>query len=111
MAGAGNTSMPQSIRNSNTVLPLAIDGQKHLIEIPFVAGSRPAVAEPIGIVLPEFAAPLADSLMRDLDAAFEQQFLYVAIAQAEPVVEPDPMANHFSGKAIVDEAGPSEAMS
>jgi hypothetical protein len=38
--------------------------------------------------------------MRDHGAAFEQQFLNVAVAEAEAVIESDAVANDFSGKAV-----------
>jgi hypothetical protein len=39
--------------------------------------------------------------MRDHGAAFEQQFLNVAVAEAEAVIESDAVANDFSGKAVM----------
>src|SRR5215475_9616155 len=35
------------------------------------------------------------------DTAFEQQFLHITVAQGEPIVEPDPMADNFAGKTVV----------
>jgi hypothetical protein len=35
------------------------------------------------------------------DAAFEQELSHVAVAQGEAIIEPDPMANDFSGKPVV----------
>src|SRR5262245_47200195 len=55
----------------------------------------------IGVVLPKLQTPLADGFMGDVDPAFEQQFLHIAIAQGEAVVEPDPMADDLAGKAVV----------
>jgi hypothetical protein len=34
----------------------------------------------------------------DVDPAFEQQFLHIAIAQGEAVVEPDPITDDSPGK-------------
>src|SRR5215510_906982 len=39
------------------VMALAIDGQKDLIEMPFVSGPRPAALEPIGVILPKLETP------------------------------------------------------
>jgi hypothetical protein len=39
--------------------------------------------------------------MGDVDPAFKQQFLHVAVAQQEAVIEPDPMANDLPGEAVV----------
>jgi len=35
------------------------------------------------------------------DAAFEQELFHVAVAESEAIVEPDPMADDFAGKAVV----------
>ena len=45
--------------------------------------------------------PWTDGFMRHGDATLEQEFLHVAVAQGEPIVEPDPMADDFAGKAVV----------
>ena len=39
--------------------------------------------------------------MGDVDTAFEQQFLHVAVAQGEAIVEPDAMADNLAGKAVI----------
>src|SRR5215831_6179219 len=39
--------------------------------------------------------------MSDVDTAFEQQLLHIAIAQGEAIVEPDAMADDLPGKAVV----------
>ena len=39
--------------------------------------------------------------MGDVDTAFEQQFLHVAVAQGEAIIEPDAMADDFAGKAVI----------
>ena len=44
---------------------------------------------------------LADGLMGHVDAALEQEFLHVAVAQKETLVEPDPMADDLPGEAGV----------
>ena len=55
----------------------------------------------IGIVLPELATPLADGFIGDVDAAFEQELLHVAVAQGETIVEPDAVADDLAGKAVI----------
>jgi hypothetical protein len=54
------------------VVTSALDGEKHLIEIPFVAGPRTAATRLIAIVLPELAASFADGLIGHDRAAVEQ---------------------------------------
>jgi len=52
-------------------MPLAIDGQKDLIQVPLVTWLGASVLQLIGVVLPKFQTPLADGLVRHLDAALE----------------------------------------
>ena len=59
------------------------------------------MAELIGVGLPKFPTPLADSFVGHDDAAFEQEFLHVTVAQGEAIVEPDAMADDFTGKAVI----------
>jgi hypothetical protein len=83
------------------VIALAVDGQKHLIEEPFVTRLGPTTSESVGIVLSELLTPSANGFMRDDHAAFEQKLLNVAVAQIKPIIEPDPMANDFAGEAVI----------
>src|SRR5512132_4201270 len=83
------------------IVALAFDRQTHLIQVLFVPGSRASAPELIGILLPELPAPLADRFIRDDDAACKQQFFNIAVAQAEPVVQPNPMADDLSWETMV----------
>jgi hypothetical protein len=82
-------------------MAFAIDGQKHFIHIPFVPGAGPTATQPIGIILPELAAPLTDGLLRDNDATDEQQLFDIPGAQAKTIIKPHAVANDFSGKAVI----------
>jgi hypothetical protein len=82
-------------------MALAIDRQKDLIEMPFVPGPRPSVFQPLGVILPKLEAPLTDGFVGNVDATLEQEFLYVAVAQGEAIVEPDAMADDLARKAVV----------
>jgi hypothetical protein len=62
---------------------------------------RPSAPEPIRIVLPELQTPLADGFIGNVDAAFIQQLLHVAVAQVKAIVELDPVADNFAGKAVI----------
>src|SRR5262245_13061387 len=83
------------------VMPLTIHCQKHFVQVPLVARPSAPVTELIGVGLPKFPTPFADSLVRHDDAAFEQEFFHVAVAQGEAIVEPDAMTDNFPGKAVV----------
>src|SRR5215470_2393192 len=82
-------------------MPLPMNGEKQLIQVPLVARPRTPPPELITVGLPKFPTPLADSLVRHDDAAFEQEFFYVTVAQGEAIVEPDPMADDFARKAVI----------
>ena len=74
-------------------MPLTLNGEKHLIQVPLVARSRMPVAELIGVGLPKLPTPLTDGFMGYGDATLEQELLHVAIAQGEAIIEPDSMAD------------------
>src|SRR5690242_1129672 len=82
-------------------MTLSVNGQKYFIQVPLVTRSRAPVTELIGVVLPKLPTPLADSFMGHRDAAFEQEFFHIAVAQGEAIVEPDPVTDDFTGKAVV----------
>jgi hypothetical protein len=69
--------------------------------MPFISRARPASLQLIGVILPKLETPLADGLMGHVDAALAQEFLHVAVAQREAIIEPDAMADDLSGKAVV----------
>src|SRR5215470_6769841 len=82
-------------------MPLTMDREKHLIQVPLVPRARTPPPELIGVGLPKFSTPFADSLVRHDDAAFEQQFFHVAVAQGEAIREPDAMTDNFPWKAVL----------
>src|SRR5262245_27405661 len=82
-------------------MPLTIDCYEDLVQMPCVAGLRPPPSQPIGIVLPKLPTPWTDGCMGHRDAALEQQFFPIAIAQGEAIREPDSMADDLTGEAIV----------
>jgi hypothetical protein len=63
--------------------------------------TRPTSLQLIGIILPKLETPLADGLMGHVDAALEQEFLHVAVAQREAIIQPDAMADDLPGEAVV----------
>ena len=77
-------------------LPLfAVYTDQHLVHVPFIAGSRPAPTQLVGVLLPEPVTPGPDRLVGDVDTAFDHQLLHVAEAEREPVLQPDAMADHL----------------
>ena len=62
-------SMAVLIHRAPPIMPRAVDGENDLVEMPLVAWPGTAAPELIGILLPEFATPLADGLVGHEDAA------------------------------------------
>src|SRR5215471_6817543 len=83
------------------VMTFAMNRQKHLVQVPLVTWLGASMLQPVRVVLPKFQTPLANGFMGDVDPAFEQQFLHVAVAQGEAVIEPDAMAEDLAGKAVI----------
>ena len=54
--------------------------RKDYFQVPFVAWLGASTLQPIRVVLPKLQTPLADGFMGDVDPAFAQQFLHVAVA-------------------------------
>src|SRR5215510_3060058 len=83
------------------VMPLTIDCQEDLVQMPFVARLRTPPSQPLGVVLPKLPTPFADGFVGHRDATFEQELFHIAVAQSEAIVEPDSVADDFSWKAVV----------
>src|SRR4029450_2126781 len=83
------------------VMALPVDRQKDLVQVPFVAWLGASTLQPIRVVLPKLQTPLANGFMGDVDTAFAQQFLHVAVAQGEAGIEPDAMADDLAWKAVI----------
>jgi hypothetical protein len=83
------------------IVALVMDGEKDLIEMPFVTGLRTPMAELIGILLAEFATPFPNRFVRDDDATGEQQLFDVPVAEAEAEVQPDAMVDDLHREAVV----------
>jgi hypothetical protein len=63
--------VPVLINCPPEIMPLAFDGQKHLIPIPLVTEPRPSPPELVGILLAKLAALFADRLIRHNHTAFQ----------------------------------------
>jgi hypothetical protein len=70
------------------VLQLAVDLEEDLVQMPLVARPGPAAAQSVRVGLAERGAPAADGLVGHDDAAQEQEFLDLAEAERESVVQP-----------------------
>jgi len=82
-----------------------IDTNEDLIEGPFVARARTTMAQGIGVLLAERAAPLPDGLVGDDDAALGEQLLHVPVAEREAEGQPDGVANDLRREPMPRVAG------
>jgi hypothetical protein len=83
------------------IVPLAIDREEHLVQVPCVTRSWAPATQLICILLPKFPAPLSDGFIRHTDPPCKQELFHVAVAQAEAVVEPDAMADDLGRETMV----------
>ena len=63
--------------------------------------ARATATQAIGIILPTLPTPLMDGCMGHSDAALEQKFLHIAVAQGEAVVQAAAVANDLAGRTVV----------
>ena len=69
--------------------------------MPLVTWLGASTLQLIRVVLPKLQTPLADGFMSDVDTAFKEQLLHIAVAQREAILEPDAMADNLTGEAVV----------
>ncbi len=84
---------------------LLFDRHPHCIEMPFIGEVRTFATKLIGVLLPEFLAPLPHRFIRHLDPAIQHHVLDLPIAQGKPVVEPNTVANNFAGESMTGVQG------
>ena len=86
------------IHCSPQVVLLLFERHHHFIQMPFISDERTFPTKLIGLLLPEFLAPLPHRFIGEFDAAIQHYLLNVPVAQRKGVVEPDTAANNFAGK-------------
>src|SRR5262245_57117582 len=72
--------MPVLVDGAPQVVTLAMDGEKHLIQVPFIPRSGISTAQVVGIDLPELSAPIPDRFIGQDDAAFGHELFGVPVA-------------------------------
>src|SRR5436190_4340662 len=77
----------------------ASDPDDHFVEMPAITWSRTAPSQSPGDRRSEFEHPTANALVGNVEPALGKQLLNIAIAQAEPEVQPD-MLDDDRRKAI-----------
>ena len=82
------------------VVAFASDRDKSFIDVPDVSEPSLFPAQRPSIGRPKLETPISNGLVRDGDTTLSKQFFYIAKAEAEPMVEPDGMADNFRGKTM-----------
>jgi len=78
----------------------ALDPDEDLVQMPFVAGLRPAAAQTVGEALAELLAPPPYRLIGDHDAPLSQEQLDIPEAEAERMIQPHCVADDLRGEAV-----------
>jgi len=92
--------IPILINCTPEILPLPLNGNEHFIDVPPVAQPPWPLFELASVVRPKLLAPLANCFIGDRDAALGEQLFHFTEAEAEPMLEPNGMADDFGWKAV-----------
>jgi hypothetical protein len=93
--------VPALIHRPPQIVTFTFESEHHLFEVPLVAGPRTPATELIGIRLAKLVTPLADGLIRHLDATFTQELFHIPDTQTESKVLPDGVADNLHRKAVI----------
>ena len=75
------------------IVMLALEGEPHLIQIPFVPSPGLTSSKCVGIACPKLECPLPNGCICDHDPAISQKFFNIAETQAETKVQPNSAAD------------------
>ena len=84
------------------IMNLAADPDEDLVQMPASRRPWPAPSDPCGIDPAELERPSTYRLVGDVDAAFREEILDIAVAQGEPEIEPDRMLDDRGRKSVAD---------
>ena len=88
------------INGSPQPVAFAVDLERHLIQMPLVAGSHSSSTQPCRECGAELGAPLADGLMADDDPAFGEEILNVTKAEMKAKIQPDGVSDDLGREAV-----------
>jgi hypothetical protein len=74
--------------------------ERHLVQMPLVAGSRSAPTQPPRIRGAELGAPLADGLVANADATLGEQILNVTETEVETKVQPHSVSDDLRRETV-----------
>ena len=87
------------------ILSATLDRDEHLVEMPGVSHPTAAAPQPPRVDRTEPLAPLPNRLLGDRHASLREEIFDIAEAEAEPMVEPDRVADDVGRESISVIAG------
>jgi hypothetical protein len=91
---------PILVHGPPEIVPLALDLHEDFIQVPHVSQTTLVMSKHPRVLRPELPAPLPNSLVGDDNPALRQEFLDVAEAQGESVVQLDTVADDLRRKPV-----------
>ena len=87
--------VPVLVYGAPKVVTLAVDGDKHFIDVPIVTQSALTPFQCSPIARPKLEAPAPDRLVGHFDAALGKEILDITVAKTESVVETYSLADYI----------------
>ena len=88
------------INGSPQPVAFTADLQRHLVQMPLVAGVYSSSTQPCSEGGAELGAPLAYGLVTDADTPFGEEILNVAKAEMEAKVQPHGVGDHLGRESV-----------
>ncbi len=82
------------------IMQFSVNFEKDLIEMPFVAGLRPASAYLMCLLLTKLSAPLPNRFVRQHNTPRSQKIFSIPIPEGKSEIQPDSVAYKFDRKAM-----------
>ncbi len=80
--------------------PFAVDGDKHLVQMPTPIRARTQSSELAGVGQAKLDRPATDGFVTDIDATLGQQVFDIAKAQRKAEIQPHRMLDDFGWKTM-----------
>ena len=88
------------VHRTPEILPLTLDGYKHLVQVPRIAEATLPSLQPASVFWTELDAPKSDRFIRDGDPPLGKEVLDISKAQTKAMVEPNGVADDLRWKSI-----------
>ena len=93
------------------ILVATLDRDEHLVEMPGVSHPTAAAPQPPRVDRTEPLAPLPNRLVGDRHASLREEIFSIAEAEAEPIVEPDRVADNIGWDIDIRDSWPTGSSS